>query len=115
MVGDEVVHSLEWGSLRIVASESSRQATTMVMKSPLQPMQLVTVEAEKKMTRLGPMCGPAWRARPSQLSSGAQVMGPGVPSVSDNVGIPEAPQILPQGPVMVQELGTELGPLSQAC
>ena len=27
--------------------------------------------------------------------------GPEVPSVSDNVGIPEAPQILPLGPVMV--------------
>ena len=38
-------------------------------------------------------------------------MGPGVPSVSDNVGIPEAPQILPLGSVMVQELGPELGPL----
>ena len=42
-------------------------------------------------------------------------MGPDVPSVSGNVGIPEAPQILPLGPVMVQELGPELGPLSQAC
>ena len=41
--------------------------------------------------------------------------GPEVPSMSDNVGIPEAPQILPLGPVMVQELGPELGPLSRAC
>ena len=41
--------------------------------------------------------------------------GPEVPSVSGNVRIPEAPQILPQGPVMVQELGPELGPLSRAC
>ena len=40
-------------------------------------------------------------------------MGPGVPSVSDNDGIPEAPQILPLGPMMVQELGPELGPLSR--
>ena len=36
-------------------------------------------------------------------------MGPEVPSMSDNVGIPEAPQILPLGPVMVQELGLSLG------
>ena len=42
-------------------------------------------------------------------------MGPEVPSVSGNVGIPEAPQIQPQGLVMVLELGPELGPLSQAC
>ena len=40
-------------------------------------------------------------------------MGPGVPSVCGNVEIPEAPQILPLGPVMVQELGPELGPLSR--
>ena len=53
--------------------------------------------------------------RALQLSSWAQVMGPEVPSVSGNVGIPEAPQIRPQGLVMVLESGPELGPLSQAC
>ena len=61
MVGDGVVHSPEWGSLRTVASESSRQATTVVMKSPRRLMRLVTEEVEKKRTLLGPMCGPAWR------------------------------------------------------
>ena len=40
-------------------------------------------------------------------------MGPGVPFVSDSVEISEAPQILPLGLVMVQELGPELGPLSR--
>ena len=40
-------------------------------------------------------------------------MGPGVPSVYDSVGIPEAPQVRPRGPVMVLEPGPELGPLSR--
>ena len=62
---DGVVHSPEWGSLRTMAVESSRQATAEVMKSPRQPMLLVMAAAERKMTRLGPMCGPAWRAGPS--------------------------------------------------
>ena len=33
-VCDGVAHSSEWGSLRTMASESSRQATAEVMKSP---------------------------------------------------------------------------------
>ena len=47
-------------------------------------------------------------------------MGPEVPSVSNNVGIPEAPQIRPRGLVMVLEPGLKLGlglrlrPLSRA-
>ena len=42
-------------------------------------------------------------------------MGPEVPSVSDSVEIPKAPQVLPRGPVMVLEPGPELGlgPLSR--
>ena len=42
-------------------------------------------------------------------------MGPGVPSESDIVEIPEAPQVLPQGPEMVLGPGPELGlgPLAQ--
>ena len=40
-------------------------------------------------------------------------MGPGVPSVSDSVETPEAPQVLPRGPVMVLEPVPELGPLSR--
>ena len=36
-------------------------------------------------------------------------MGPGVPSVSDRVEIPEAPQVLPRGPVMVLEPGPMMG------
>ena len=44
-------------------------------------------------------------------------MGPGVPSVSDIDEIPEAPQVLTQGPVMVLvsglELGLGLGPLAR--
>ena len=36
MVYDGVVHSPEWGSLRTMAVESSRQATAEVMKSPRQ-------------------------------------------------------------------------------
>ena len=35
---DGVVHSPEWGSLRTVAVESSKQATAEVMKLPLQLM-----------------------------------------------------------------------------
>ena len=35
--------------------------------------------------------------------------GPGVPSVSDIVKIPEAPQVLPRGSVMVLGSGPELG------
>ena len=35
--------------------------------------------------------------------------GPGVPSVSGIDEIPEAPQVLPQGPVMVLDPGPELG------
>ena len=70
-------------------------------------------EAERDMTRLGPMCGPSWRAGPSYLSSEAQAIGPGVPSVSGIDKIPEAPQVLPQGPVMVLEPGPELGPLTR--
>ena len=42
-------------------------------------------------------------------------MGPWVPSVYDSVEIPEAPQVRPQGPVMVLEPGPELGPLSLVC
>ena len=38
MVYDGVIHSPEWGSLRTMAVESSRQATSEVMKSPLQQM-----------------------------------------------------------------------------
>ena len=37
-VCDGVAHSPEWGSLRTMAVESSRQATAKVMKSPRQPM-----------------------------------------------------------------------------
>ena len=70
-------------------------------------------EAEREMTRMGPMCGPAWRAGPSYLSSEAQAMGPGVPSVSSIDEIHEAPQVLPQGPVMLLEAGLELGPLAR--
>ena len=66
-------------------------------------------EAERKMTHLGPMCGPAWRVEPSELSFEAQEMGPGVPSVSGIDEIPEAPQVLPQGPEMVLGPGPELG------
>ena len=40
-------------------------------------------------------------------------MGPKVSSVSDSDEIPEAPQVLPRGPVMVLEPGPELGPLSR--
>ena len=42
-------------------------------------------------------------------------MGPGVPSVSDSDEIPEAPQVLPRGPMMVLKSGPELGmgPLSR--
>ena len=40
-------------------------------------------------------------------------MGPGVLSVSDSGEIPEAPQVLPRGLVMVLEPGPELGPLSR--
>ena len=36
-------------------------------------------------------------------------MGPGVPSESDIDEIPEAPQVLPQGPKMVLGPGPELG------
>ena len=36
-------------------------------------------------------------------------MGPGVPSVSDIDEIPEAPQVLPQGSVMVLGPGPKLG------
>ena len=36
-------------------------------------------------------------------------MGPGVPSESDINELPEAPQVLPQGPEMVLEPGPELG------
>ena len=113
MVCDGVAHSPEWGSLRIMAVESSRQATAEVMKSPLQQMCLVTATAERMMTRLGPMCRPAWRAWASELSSEVQVMGHGVPTVSDSDEIPEAPQVRPRGPVMVLESGPELGPLSR--
>ena len=35
-VYDGVAHSPEWGSLRTMAVESSRQATAEVMKSPRQ-------------------------------------------------------------------------------
>ena len=43
------------------------------------------------------------------------VTGLGVPSESGIDEIPEAPQVLPQGPVMVLEPGPELGlgPLTQ--
>ena len=37
-------------------------------------------------------------------------MGSGVPSVSGTDEIPEAPQVLPQGPEMVLGSGPELGP-----
>ena len=40
-------------------------------------------------------------------------MGHGVPSMSDSDEIPEAPQVLPRGSVMVLEPGPELGPLSR--
>ena len=42
-------------------------------------------------------------------------MGPGVPSMSDIDEIPEAPQVLPQGPemVLVTELELGLGPLAR--
>ena len=40
-------------------------------------------------------------------------MGSGVPSVSGIDEIPEAPQVLSQGPVMVLEPGPELGPLAR--
>ena len=40
-------------------------------------------------------------------------MGHGVPSVFDSDEIPEAPQVLPRGPVIVLEPGPELGPLSR--
>ena len=42
-------------------------------------------------------------------------MGPGVPSVSGIDEIPEAPQVLPRGSVMVLGPGPELGlgPLAQ--
>ena len=68
-----------------------------------------------RMTHPGLMCGPALRVGPSQLSSEAQAMGPGVPSESDIIEIPEAPQVLPQGPEMVLGLEPELGlgPLAQ--
>ena len=112
-VYDGVVHSSEWGSLQTMAVESLRQATAEVMKSPLQQMCLVTAVAERMMTRLGPMCGPAWRAWASELSSEVQVMGHGVPPVSDSDEIPEAPQVLPRGSVMVLEPGPELRPLSR--
>ena len=69
--------------------------------------------AERKMTRLGPMYGPAWTVGASELSSKVQVMGHGVPSVSDSDKIPEDPQVLPRGPVMVLEPGPVLGPLSR--
>ena len=36
-------------------------------------------------------------------------MGHGVPSVSDRDEIPEAPPVLPRGPMMVLEPGPELG------
>ena len=36
-------------------------------------------------------------------------MGPKVPSDSDIDEIPEAPQVLPRGPVLVLEPGPELG------
>ena len=38
---------------------------------------------------------------PPNSPPGHTVMGPVVPSVSDNVGIPEAPQVAPRGLVMV--------------
>ena len=63
-VCDGVVHSPEWGSPRTMAVESSRQATAEVTKSPWQPMCLVMAAAKRKMTRLGLMCRPAWRAGP---------------------------------------------------
>ena len=37
-LGGGAVHSPEWGSLRTMAVESSRQATAEVMKWPRQPM-----------------------------------------------------------------------------
>ena len=44
-------------------------------------------------------------------------MGPGVPSVSNIVETPEAPQVLPRGSVMVlgpgPKLGLGLGPLAR--
>ena len=40
-------------------------------------------------------------------------MGPEVPSVSGIDETPEAPQVLPRGPVMVLGPGPELGPLSR--
>ena len=40
-------------------------------------------------------------------------MGPGVHSVSGIDEIPAAPQVLPQGPVMVLEPGPEMGPLAR--
>ena len=41
------------------------------------------------------------------------VMGPGVPFESDIDEIPEAPQVLPQGPEMVLVPEPELGPLAR--
>ena len=41
------------------------------------------------------------------------MIGLGVPSVSGIDETPEAPQVLPRGPVMVLEPGPELGRLSQ--
>ena len=68
-----------------------------------------------RMTRLGPMCGPAWRVEPSYLCAVALVTGPGVPSESGIVEIPEAPQGLPREQELVlgpkPELG--LGPLAR--
>ena len=49
------VHSRGWGSRRITASESWKQATTEAMMSPLQLMYQVTDEAWMRMTHPGLM------------------------------------------------------------
>ena len=54
-----------------------------------------------RMTHPSRKYGPAWRARPSWITSEALVMGPGVPSVSGTFKTPEAPQGLPRGRELV--------------
>ena len=81
----------------------------------MNPQQLgeVTYRVEILKTPLGLMSRPAWRAGPSCVVSEAPEKGPEVPSWSNIVGIPEAPQVWQLGPIQTVylQVGQENGHL----
>ena len=58
-------------------NQSLRQVTAEVRMSPRQLIRLVTVEAEKKMTLLGPCAGPLGGPGSPNSPSGHKRWGPG--------------------------------------